>query len=705
MMVRFLLTLALVLAGGLAGTLGAGSPSNAARATGDFVASHGAALIQVTQECQTTLLLEHLTQRCRPRTTAFVGVRVVDVTDGSVRDNQTVVVRGGRFTAIGPAATTAVPRGALIIPGRGRWLLPGLTDMHVHSLVSNRQKLLNLINGVTTVRDMDGFPFILHERDAIAAGRLLGPTMFVAGTILNAVPMGDYARVVTTPEEARTAVLEQKRAGYDFIKVHNVMPLDLYTAILEEAHRDRLDVVGHIPHGIPLATALRLGQRTIEHFKGYYRDEDLELTNEDRAGLTRDATVWNCPTFYAGRSGIARAELDSLVANSDEMRYVPHADLQRWRAEAGDQPDASSIKIRTMCEQIFRELRAVHARFLTGTDSGGGYTAHVPGFSLRHELEILQSLGMSPIEALQASTIEPAAAMRRESEFGSISPGLRADALLLSENPLAGVEHLTALDGVMARGAWLGAETLDSTRAALAAIDSNNARVGAEDPRRAVESVAHELSVLQRERFPALVGRDACVDSVARMLIDLGDVAGARDLLTRDLDDFPQSAGTRALLAEVLLKTEGPAAARRELARAFDIDPLNSEMRRTWIAIDGGAPPSERTGAMSFDMHVLASGNRMKTLHATLEISRSEPGWSGWLRTGALPDIPLEDIAWAGDRFWATAPFQAGAIRLGLALSRGRAHGAWLADWGGGTIAAAEEAVDRSPPDTSRQSK
>jgi imidazolonepropionase-like amidohydrolase len=477
-------------------------------------------LVPVLQELRVVRLLEELTARHRPRATAFVGVTVVSVRDGALRPNQTVVVENGRFAAVGDAAKVAVPAGAERIDGRGRYLLPGLADMHVHLMVSNSQKLLNLANGVTTFREMDGFPHILAERQAIARGDLLAPNLYVAGTILNAVPMGPYARVVTTPEEARVAVREQKRDGYDFIKVHNVMPMEVYTAVLDEARLQKIDVVGHIPHQVKLADAIRLGQRTLEHFKGYYYDTNLEMTTEDYVNLTKGATVWNCPTLYNRRGGLARKELERLIATSDEMRYVPAADKRRWVEQAKDAPNWVNETIYERSTKIFKDLVAIRARFLTGTDSGGGYAGHVPGFSLQHELETMESLGMQPADVLRAATVNAAEAMRREGEFGAIEVGLRADCVLATRNPLETVANLRAPKGVMVRGVWLSAETISGMLARLAAVYADDARLVGADPRAALAGAARDFAEL--ERFPALVGREAMREALAKLLAAAG---------------------------------------------------------------------------------------------------------------------------------------------------------------------------------------
>jgi imidazolonepropionase-like amidohydrolase len=633
-------------------------------------------LVPVLQELRVVQLLEELTRRHRPRAAAFVDVTLVSVRDGALRQNQTVVVENGRFTAVGDAATTAVPAGAERIDGRGRYLLPGLADMHVHLMVSNSQKLLNLANGVTTFREMDGFPHLLAERRAIARGDLLAPNLYVAGTILNAVPMGIYARVVTSPEEARVAVREQKRDGYDFIKVHNFMPMEIYTAVLDEARRQKIDVVGHIPHQVKLEDAIRLGQRTLEHFKGYYYDTNLEMTTEDYVGLTKGADVWLCPTLYNRRGGLARKELEQLIATSDEMRYVPAADKRRWLEQAKDEPNWVNETIYQRSTKIFKDLLAIHARFLTGTDSGGGYNGHVPGFSLQHELEIMESLGMPPADVLRAATLNAAEAMRRESEFGAIEVGLRADCVLATKNPLETVANLRAPKGVMVRGVWLSPAAISDMLARLEAVYADDARLVGADPREALDSAARDFERLGR--VPARVGREPAGDALAGLLLDAGRTAEAIAVARSTLAAFPASAPAFARLAEASAKRGDRAAARRHAERALDLDAGDARARRVF---EGVAPAADPTGRYELETQMLVNG-RMKAVRIALEVT----GSTGRMTSDAAPDLALSQISAAGDRLWAAAAISDDLIELRLVVTGATIRGTWSAGFGRGRL-------------------
>jgi imidazolonepropionase-like amidohydrolase len=417
-------------------------------------------------------LVLSLSSKYYPEDFVIQNVTVVSVTEGRAIPNQSVVVKDGRIAAISPSASMEKGQSVRMIDGTGAYLIPGLTDMHIHQFGSSSQHLLNLMEGVTSVRDMDGFPWTLRMRESVKRGGLLAPNMYITGQILNGTPMGFAARVVTTPEEGRTAVREDKAAGFDFIKVHNIMKPEVYEAVLDEAHRQHIDVVGHIPQGIKVADAIRLGQKTMEHFKGYILDNGLTISNEDYVSATKGADIWLCPTFSGYRNTLRGADLLHAM-ELPEMRYTSWRDRIKWRKLA-EEPITPLTQTRQtvlpMSEQIFRELLPIGARFIAGTDSGGGYILMPPGFILHEELRLMQKNGLSPLETLRTATVNAAAAMGRAAEFGSIEPGKRADMVLLSANPLIDVQNLSHIQAVIVRGIVLDRKDLDAIGKSILAI-------------------------------------------------------------------------------------------------------------------------------------------------------------------------------------------------------------------------------------------
>src|SRR5215471_11046178 len=259
--------------------------------------------LQAIQTMQEDVHIARILDRLRhvpvPQVTIVRNVRVVDPVEGSVTPGRTVAIVDGRIAAVVDSTRAPHAPGAVVIDGGGRFLSPGLADMHVHSHWASAW-LLDLANGVTTVREMAGFPWLLDVRAHVEAGRMLAPTLFVAGTIFNAFDMGGYAVVPRDALDARRIVRQQAACGYDFIKVHNVVPRPIFDAIADEAARQGMDLVGHVPHDIRVREAVEHGMRTLEHLKGFLDDRTLQMGDTDYVAVAKP-NVWITPTLVAGR--------------------------------------------------------------------------------------------------------------------------------------------------------------------------------------------------------------------------------------------------------------------------------------------------------------------------------------------------------------------------------------------------------------------
>lgn len=405
-----------------------------------------------------------------PVDVAFVGADVVPMNAGTalLRD-QTVIIRNGRIDAIGPRTQMSIPEGMQRIDAKGRFLFPGLTDAHVHTLERHGDLLLDLLHGVTTIREMDGFPWLLRLREAARANRLLAPTPYVAGNILNAAPMGWYATVLRSPEQARRVVRDQKAAGYDYIKVHNSLPLPLYDAVAATAREERIPLIGHVPAEVTVAHAIQSKQYTLEHFKGFYLDSSLAFSTEDWLTAVKGADIWICPTLANRRAGSTVEEAERFIA-SPAAQLVSARVRSLWPTAMTERHADYSRKVWTLSQPIFRQLLPVTSRIIAGTDSGGGYANAIRGYALHDELETFESLGMPTIDALRSATVNAAAALGDPGSFGTIEIGKRADLLLLDKNPLLTVRNLRDPRGVMVRGIWLDAATLASIRESMQTI-------------------------------------------------------------------------------------------------------------------------------------------------------------------------------------------------------------------------------------------
>jgi imidazolonepropionase-like amidohydrolase len=434
-----------------------------------------------------------------PTSIAFIDVNVVSMGQPGLRPHQTVIVQDQRIVALGPVSNVRVPARATLITGRGRYLTPGLIDMHVHFVrrpepgdddtwifPDYRERnedygLLFVANGVTSVRQMHGHPAGDELRARSAGNAWLGPAIYTTGPITDGDPPSwPVARIVKTPEEAARAVMDDKAAGYLGIKVYDRLSQPLYEAIVAAALKAQLDVVGHVPDAVGLAKAIAAHQATIEHTDSFvlslqpgdepYSEPPSDLKWRDllkRADLSklaafadamRRAGIWTCPTVVA-------LQLDSRSNTwADEMHYVPPT----FAAKLAKRYAGTSSTFEEELPFALGVVAGLHGRgagLLLGSDA---FKVNVvPGFSALEELGYLVRAGLTPFEALQAGTINAARALHQEATLGTIDVGKRADLLLLEADPLEDVRNVAHRAGVMLRGRWLTETELQARLAAV----------------------------------------------------------------------------------------------------------------------------------------------------------------------------------------------------------------------------------------------
>ena len=364
--------------------------------------------------------------------------------------------------------------------------------MHVHTH-DDADYLLHLAFGVTTIREMNGWPWRLARRQLTDSGGLVAPNMYITSRILNSSDFGGYAIAVNTEPAARSAVRAARAAGYDAIKTHNGLLKDVFMAIVDEANRVGLDVVGHIPVRVSVAEAIDAGMLTAEHFKGYIDDSVLEISSQDWQSPTKGAAIFLTPTFYAYREHLRGDDAQNVIDASS--RYVlPHRRID-WRRYASMEADKLTLlrqTIRPKSEEIFNSLSPIFHNWLAGTDSGG-YNLMVPGEALIEELEILQGLGLSPLEALRSATTRAADAMDWSDRIGHISPGFQADLLLLERNPLDSVANLRSLRATIIHG-----RLIDNPQSIIengSALDLSTTHIDLKDLETAVAKAEQHASV------------------------------------------------------------------------------------------------------------------------------------------------------------------------------------------------------------------
>jgi imidazolonepropionase-like amidohydrolase len=397
---------------------------------------------------------------------AFHGVTVVPMDGPTLMPAYTVVVRDRRIADIGPVQDVTVPDDAVVIEGEGRYLMPGLADMHVH-LVRQENFTLLLANGVTTVRNMWGSPLaVLDWRDEIARGELLGPRIYSASRGLDgSPPVWPTTIVVEDAAAARLAVEQEAAMGFDFIKVYNSLNGDAYDAIVERAGQLDIPVIGHVPRAVGVEHVLDRGQATIEHLSQY----PVQLEGDAfQAFVNRHAVAgtWACPTMIVRISFVNPTDAARLESRP-EMRYVHPADRANWSPVAGAAPMSVQREASRQRGRMIRALKDSGTGILLGTDSWISYVIH--GFSIHDELRLLvEDAQFTLYEALRAGTADAARAVGAEDEWGTIAPGLAADLLLLDANPLDDLANLRRRSGVMAGGTWFSEAELRRRLEALA---------------------------------------------------------------------------------------------------------------------------------------------------------------------------------------------------------------------------------------------
>lgn len=396
---------------------------------------------------------------------AITDVTVIDVVTGARRAGVTVLIKGDRITAIEPKIT--IPRGASRVDGKGKFLIPGLWDMHSHHQGTGADSLdLFVAKGVVGTRDMGGdADFILPLRERIKAGAVLGPEIVAAGPILDdAPPAYPYRIRVRNAQEARQAVHDLKQRGVDFFKVHDHTPRAVFFAVAAEAPKVGLPFAGHVPIGVKVEEAADAGMRSIEHLSNYdVFGECLVDGQYTSAGCRRlfdklaAKGVWQTPTMaffetipdvFSG-APIAHAEYASdslleLTRQNVEVSNIPVATLDKFR-------QAGQVSL-----QAIHDLKLRGNRFLAGCDG------LVPGFCLHDELEWFTKAQFTPLEALQTATINPARYLERENSQGRVEVGKRADLVLLDADPLVDICNVDRIAAVVLRGKLMTGPAIDA---------------------------------------------------------------------------------------------------------------------------------------------------------------------------------------------------------------------------------------------------
>jgi imidazolonepropionase-like amidohydrolase len=438
----------------------------------------------------------------------FSHVNIIDATGAPLQPDMTVIVRDRRIVTVEKSGATRVPAHAHVVNARGKYLIPGLWDMHVHTvfgdwLPRNEKVTLPLFvaNGVTGVRDMGSDLNVVKQwRSEIAAGKLLGPRMFIAGPMLDGpTPRFPSSAPVANAADGVKVVDDLADQGVDFIKIQSLIPRDGYFAAAEEAKRLGITFVGHVPDAVRASEASNAGQKSIEHFTGIFEGcstiEDQLLVGPKSLGRivsTYDAEkatalialmaknqTWQVPTLVWERG---QWLVDDIDLSHDPLTiYAPTAWKDRtWPMFVSDimkDMDTDPLPVRKRYVQMELDMALAMFRagvpFMAGTDTAAG--VHIfPGFSLHQEMALFVKAGLTPMQALQTATRNPAVFMGRLADMGTVEKNKVADLVLLDANPLVDIANTRKIRAVVLAGRYFSRADLDELLKQVAAAAASS---------------------------------------------------------------------------------------------------------------------------------------------------------------------------------------------------------------------------------------
>jgi tetratricopeptide (TPR) repeat protein len=558
-------------------------------------------------------------------TLVFMHVNVVPMNRETVLERQMVLVRNGRIAAIGPGDTVDIPPNARRIEAAGRYLIPGLTDAHVH-LLSPTEFALYLANGVTTVFNLNGRPAHLLWKKQVSTGEVLGPTIFTAG------PTFDRPH---TAEEAVRMVDEQAALGYDAVKIYNQVSKAEYPALIAEAKRKSLLLMGHVAREPDFAMTLAAGQSiahleefTYTYFNPQHDDNNSHIVYDeskipDVVRETAKAGIYVIPTLFTYRDIVEQATNLPEFLKSPELKYVAPWTLEGLQPAANRYyhfPDKSHPQLRISLafqRKLVKALADGGVPLLSGTDSTD--IGPVAGFSVHDELQEFVNDGLTPYQALQTATANAARYFRQSAEFGTIEVGKRADFVMLGGNPLKDISYTRKIEGVMIGGRWLPEDELASRLGEVPAQyvreeqqveqylknDSQQAQqyLTEHDPfdrlaaaalfdlasRGGVETLRQIVTKLRDADAKTGVASEETINNLGYQLIGQKKFGEAIAFLRINVDDFPKSANAHDSYAEALFDSGDVTRAVEYYRKALEIDPKygNAEAAQKFLAEHG----------------------------------------------------------------------------------------------------------------------
>jgi len=370
------------------------------------------------------------------------NAHIIPMTEKTILSKQDLLIENGTITGIGPNLGTC---GAETIDCTDRYVIPGLFDMHVHLDEPEMPGLL-FANGITSVRNMWGRPYILEWKKAVAQGGMIGPRINSANPLTDGLKTWEGCGVISTEAEAEAAVLRAIEEGYDYFKAYPDIKREVFIALMESASKYGMKVVGHGNNNVTAAEMIQLGYYSLEHISRL-PEQDADIITLAQGGM------WFTPTHFV------LMKVDEYVCQGKDPSSCAHAEYVSAKCQAEwekvtkirrDSPRFAKFNLTDFVRRA-KTFLAHSDRILLGTDTIN--PGVVPGFSLHEELrQMVVVYGLEPYEAIKMGTVNAAASLGITKNFGTIEVGKAADLLLLEDNPLTAIENTTKIFGVMQGG-------------------------------------------------------------------------------------------------------------------------------------------------------------------------------------------------------------------------------------------------------------
>jgi tetratricopeptide (TPR) repeat protein len=559
------------------------------------------------------------------RPLVLANVNVIDATGAPMKVNMTVVIKDGRITEIGEASRIRTPQGARVVDARDKFLIPGLWDMHVHCYDETSLSLF-IANGVTGVRQMFGFPFLLERRQKAEKGELLAPRQMIASPLVDGQDaVWNTPIKVGTVTEARQAVLKIKNDGYDFVKVYSLLSRDVYFAIADESKKQGLVFGGHVPFSVTVMEASDAGQKHIEHLSNVLlgcstaenkirreirkvmaganvqegvssstwevirslNERLLDTYDKEKAAALFSCFVkngtWQCPTRTARRSFAFLGDAD--FRNDPRLKYMPKAMRDFWQSEnhpfftnRTSEDYAMSNRIYQKTMEVIQIMKSAGVNFLAGTDAIIPFCFY--GFSLHDELALLVEAGLTPMEALQSATLNPAVFMGTDQSLGTVEKGKLADLVLLDANPLENIGNTKRIAAVILNGELfekLQLEAMLANAEKLADQKSIYDALRKTIEKQGVAAAVRQYYDLRTQEPDAYDFSESQLNSLGYNLLRAKKVKDAIEIFKLNVVAYPQSSNVFDSLGEAYMVDGDKENAIANYLRSLELNPRNAK--------------------------------------------------------------------------------------------------------------------------------